>query len=99
MARTFKKSLCKKCGQEFLNSNIPLHEKRCDGSGKLPPFVNKGIGVGHPKGKPAWNKGLTKETDNRVKKNAEGVSATLKKQYAEGRRPSIMGDEGRFNAS
>jgi hypothetical protein len=43
--------------------------------------VNKGRKVtwickGHKKGTPTWNKGLTKETDGRVRKNAESVSET-----------------------
>jgi very-short-patch-repair endonuclease len=34
--------------------------------------------VSHTKGKTPWNKGLTKETDTRVAKNAKGVSNALK---------------------
>jgi hypothetical protein len=36
------------------------------------------------KGKVAWNKGLTKETSESVRKNAENGSKTAKAQYAEG---------------
>lgn len=38
------------------------------------------------KGRIPWNKGLTQDTDERVKKNIEGTSATLKKQYSSGQR-------------
>ena len=31
--------------------------------------------------KPAWNKGLTKETDERVRRNAENTKQTVLKKY------------------
>lgn len=36
----------------------------------------------------AWNKGLTKEIDNRIKNQSKTLSKTLKKQYKNGKKPS-----------
>jgi len=64
---------CKFCGKACKNENsCQNHERTCP---KNPDrkYVN---GM---KGKPAWNKGLTKETDSRVAKSAN----TLKQRYAD----------------
>ena len=51
-------------------------------------------------GKTAWNKGLTKDSDDRVKKNGEGVSKTLKIQFLSGHRKIVpMSDENRKKLS
>lgn len=55
---------CKFCGKECKNENsLRNHERCCPDS----PDRNYKNGM---KGKTAWNKGLTKETDVRVKKNS-----------------------------
>ena len=38
----------------------------------------------YKKGRKAWNKGLTKETDERVKKNSESVSKAFQQQIKDG---------------
>jgi hypothetical protein len=49
---------------------------------------------------PAWNKGLTKETDGRVKKIGESVSRTIQKQLKNGTYiPKRMGDIARKKLS
>lgn len=40
-----------------------------------------------------WNKGLSKETDDRVKKNADGVRATMRKKFEDGYRTTIQKEE------
>lgn len=55
---------------------------------------------GSPKGRPAWNKGLTKETDERVLKNSESVSKTIQSKILDGTyTPSRMGKEAREKLS
>lgn len=59
---------CCYCGKECRNDNVLRnHERLCKSNPNrvLPSEVNGHKG-GWPKGKPAWNKGLTKETDARV---------------------------------
>lgn len=52
------------------------------------------------KGSIPWNKGLTKETDKRVKKNSESLSRTIKKQIKDGVFvPRKMGIEARQKLS
>ncbi len=47
--------------------------------------------------KPAWNKGLTKDTDLRVKKNSLSVSKTIQQQLLDGTfKPKKMSDEARL---
>ena len=60
---------CKYCGKECKNKNsLAQHEIRC----KENP--NKIISPICRKGHKSWNKGLTKETDERVKRNGESIS-------------------------
>lgn len=55
---------------------------------------------GRPEGIAAWNKGLTKDTDDRVKKNAESVSKTTQIKIKNGTYiPSVMGEEARTSLS
>jgi very-short-patch-repair endonuclease len=61
---------CEFCGKEYSIKGIGSHVWR-----------NHGQGVDWsptPKGKPPWNKGLSKETDDRVKRESQKVSESLK---------------------
>lgn len=64
--------ICKFCGKACKNANsLRNHERLC-------PSNPDRKYVSHTLGKTAWNKGLTKETDLRVKKNGESVSIAMK---------------------
>lgn len=64
--------ICKHCGKECKNLNsLRNHERLCPSN----PERNY---VSRTAGKTAWNKGLTKETDSRVLKNAQATSVALK---------------------
>ena len=64
--------ICKFCGKVCKNQNsLRNHERLCPSN----PERNY---VSHTLSKTAWNKGLTKETDPRVKKNSESVSIAMK---------------------
>lgn len=55
---------------------------------------------GKPIGSPAWNKGLSKETDDRVRKNGESISKTVQTNVANGTyNPIIMGEDARQRLS
>ena len=63
---------CKFCNKNCKSLNsFKNHERLC-------PHNPDRKYVSHTKGKTPWNKGLTKETDERVAENAKGVSNTLK---------------------
>lgn len=62
---------CPYCGKEYSKSGIISHIWRSHTERGL----NHKTGT---KGKIAWNKGLTKETDNRVKKNGETLKDRIK---------------------
>ena len=63
---------CKFCNKDCKSLNsFKNHERLC-------PHNPDRKYVSHTKGKTPWNKGLTKETDERVAENAKGVSNTLK---------------------
>ena len=60
---------CKFCGKECKNKNsLTQHELRCSKNPNRKVFINPNF---NNQGRVAWNKGLTKETDERVRKNAE----------------------------
>lgn len=68
---------CKYCGKQCKNINsLNNHERRC----KENPNYNysghkSGFLIAYERGwDPAWNRGLTKETDDRVRKNGESIS-------------------------
>lgn len=71
---------CKYCGKEYKNKNsLVQHEIRCK---KNPNKINTLIpGFNGKHGHVAWNKGLTKETDERVKK----ISETYRKNIESGK--------------
>jgi len=63
---------CKHCGKECKNPNSTRnHERLC-------PKNTDRIYVSHTLGHPAWNKGLSAKTDERVAKNAESLRHTTK---------------------
>lgn len=75
---------CQFCGKECKNRNsLCNHERLCrdNPDRQLTKYEKYGPieGFNH-KGRPAWNKGLTKETDERVRK----ISDTYRKHYKEG---------------
>ncbi len=45
----------------------------------------------------AWNKGLTKETDERIKKSAIEQSKTSKRMFIDGKLPKFIGAKGKEN--
>ena len=64
--------ICQFCSKECHNQNsLRNHERLCK-ENSFRRFTSIGNGE-WPKGRPAWNKGLTKETDERVKHIAEGT--------------------------
>lgn len=65
---------CKFCGKKCKNLNsLDQHQIRCKENPDKIKF-NTVIPGFNNFGRKAWNKGLTKETDERVKKNSESVS-------------------------
>ncbi len=71
--------ICEFCKKEFKSKNsVIAHKVRC----KLNPNMKFWVSTKGPKkGHPAWNKGLTKETDDRVAK----LFQTYRKRYEEGK--------------
>lgn len=67
---------CKFCGKECKSKNsLVQHEIRC----KLNPNkINTAIEGFNKEGREAWNKGLTKETDERVRKYGASISERIK---------------------
>lgn len=74
--------VCKFCGKECKNKNsLVQHEIRCKlnpNKNELPNTSGKNNGM---YGKHAWNKGLNKDIDDRVKQSSE----TFKKRRSEGK--------------
>lgn len=64
---------CPYCKKEYSKKGISTHIWRSHSEGKI-HNPNKG----YEKGRTAWNKGLTKETDKRVKKGSEILSYRIK---------------------
>lgn len=63
---------CKYCGAEKKNRNSLIqHEIRCSKNPKRIPVTITGV---NNKGHIAWNKGLTKYTDERVAKNGQAIT-------------------------
>lgn len=81
---------CKYCAKLCKNKNsLAQHEIRCSKNNsvlKVKPFGNS---LSHQ----PWNKGLTKETDARVAKNAAGVRNTLRQKVADGWKPFFATDD------
>ena len=74
-----KQTECKKCGKFITNNNYVKHVSKCTG------IVHKKIrgidydpNIGYKLGtRFGWNKGLSKESDERVLKNSEAISKSL----------------------
>lgn len=75
---------CIKCKREISKSNFSKHEISCDGTlfyGPINPNKKKHKNLKPPKPRIAWNKGLSKLTDERVKNHANSI----KKAYEVGK--------------
>jgi len=66
---------CPYCEKEYTKRGIATHIWRTHGEGKNYVFKEKAYKLGK---KIAWNKGLTKETDERIKKSSETLSNNTK---------------------
>ncbi len=75
---------CTECGKEYTKMGIKSHIWRTHGAGKNHVAGRSGNG-----GSPAWNKGLTNKTDDRVAAISKKVSKTLKERYPNGTSPTI----------
>ena len=91
--------ICQYCGKEVGNKGALInHEIACDlNPNKIKNPNRKGNG-GHTKGHVAWNKGLTKETDERIKNR----TITWQNNYKNGNfklNPHKWTDEEKLNLS
>jgi hypothetical protein len=95
---TIPKDLCCVfCSKQIKSvSSYRQHYVRCkDNPNKIE--CKPGMGM---LGKTGWNKGLTKETDERVRINSENAAKVMRKQYAEGiRKIKPMSKENRRKLS
>lgn len=81
---------CKYCDKLCKNrKSLAQHEIRCKSNNSTLKVVVPGNKLSHT----AWNKGLTKETDERVAKTAESVSKTLQQKVSEGWKPFFATDD------
>jgi len=82
--------LCKYCGRECKNNNSLInHERLC----KQNPAKQISWLEQNRNNVKSWNKGLTKNTDSRVAKNAKNTSNGMKKLIAEGKHPTAWTSE------
>jgi hypothetical protein len=72
-----EKIKCKICGKEYSIKGIGTHMWRNHGDGLEHKSPRKA-------GFESWNKGLTKETDNRVKTNSESLSKSIQLKIENG---------------
>lgn len=63
---------CEKCKNQITKNNIQKHLNTCDGKGTQRNRVKVG------RGSNIWNKGLTKETSDKVRRNSESISLAMK---------------------
>lgn len=81
---------CQYCNKLCKNRNsLAQHEIRCSANDSPTKVATRGNTVSHT----AWNKGLTKETDERIAKSAENVSKTLQQKVADGWKPFFATDD------
>lgn len=73
--------LCKYCNKRSKNSNSHKNHERCCPANANRIYISR---TQSKDGHIAWNKGLTKDTDIRVKKNAESAAVTIRKKVASG---------------
>lgn len=85
---------CKYCGKECKNENSHRnHERLC-------PKNDNRVYKSHSKSKPSWNKGLTKETDERIRKSVETFKQNLKNgKTTPSRKGSSLTKEAKENLS
>lgn len=85
---------CCICGVSISKFGYSRHIVKCDGNGPQrdrKKIANKRI---------AWNKGLTADTDIRVKENAKKTTDSIRKSVSNGTyKPRIMGNEARRRLS
>ena len=96
---------CKHCNKQVVSSRHNDHESKClrmqavkkiEDDKRVAGLITKGF----KKGRVAWNKGLTKESDLRVLQNAESLSKTLRKQVQNGTfTPRVANEEYRKKLS
>lgn len=84
---------CPYCGKEYSKMGICTHIWRSH----TDKGRNHNSNFGYVKGtRTSWNKGLTKEKDERIKKNGKNISKTLKKLYKEGKlEPNKLSEQKR----
>lgn len=81
---------CKYCNKLCKNRNsLAQHEIRCSKNTSVLKVERHANFISAP----AWNKGLTKETDERVAKSAETTSKILQQKVADGWKPFFATDE------
>ena len=79
---------CKYCGKLCKHKNsLAQHEIRCRNNPDKLAVPEKLLTS------PAWNKGLTKDTDTRVAKNAASVSNALQQKVSDGWKPFFATDD------
>lgn len=81
---------CKFCRKECKNKNsLAQHEIRCKfNDNRLPSTLDN-----YTKNGGSWNRGLTKDTDERVRKNSESVSISIKEKIKNGWLPTFATEE------
>ena len=95
MGKIISKTSCSKCGREITNNNFFKHFSKCG----LSKNRSKNP-AGHKRGIPAWNKGLTKETDDRVRKYTNTNTIIVRKRVLDGWKPfRPMTNEERLSLS
>src|SRR3990167_10377702 len=81
---------CPTCNKEFIvpwnKRNKKFCNKSCANSGEFNVMFGKTGGDSPSFGRKAWNNGLTKETDERLKNLGNKISKTQKEQFKKGKR-------------
>ena len=82
--------ICPNCNNEFIvpwnKRNKKFCNKSCANSGEFNVMFGKTGGDSPSFGRKAWNNGLTKETDERLKNLGNKISKTQKEQFKKGKR-------------
>ena len=75
---------CENCGKQFVVPFTKMGQRFCSNR-CIPRVGNFAPGERNPNfGKPSWNHGLTKYTDDRVKRLGDKISVQRKEQFANG---------------
>jgi hypothetical protein len=76
---------CEGCGEEFEKPFTARHTRFCSKSCGLSGQNNGMFGqVGYWRGKPAWNRGLSAKTDERLRLTGEKISAIIADKFVNG---------------